>query len=236
MYFDKFFLNLSYFFLYCYLLFGNNLDFFRLPPPFPLAIYMEYHRLKPRFDTAAYDPKRISFVYVLSQNEGKGPYKVGMSKGDLWRRMSNYATAFVDFYVYYLVPVPYADVFAVERFMHRALPGRKAFPSETKERGNLSEWFDCSQRDLRRAFRDLAKDPKLNPIGAFRVTKNKIYRMTALEQDKGEQLVTRSGRTVHERRGHGLYFDNNRLYEGITYKFVQRGRTYPALRAAAAPT
>jgi hypothetical protein len=41
---------------------------------------------------------------------------------------------------------------------------------------------------------------------------------------------------VHERRGHGLYFDNNRLYEGITYKFVQRGRTYPALRAAAAPT
>ena len=111
---------------------------------------MEYHRLKPRFNTAAYDPKRISFVYVLSQNEGKGPYKVGMSKGDLWRRMSNYATAFVDFYVYYLVPVPYADVFAVERFMHRALPGRKAFPSETKERGNLSEWFDCSQRDLRR--------------------------------------------------------------------------------------
>ena len=75
---------------------------------------MEYHRLKPRFNTAAYDPKRISFVYVLSQNEGKGPYKVGMSKGDLWRRMSNYATAFVDFYVYYLVPVPYADVFAVE--------------------------------------------------------------------------------------------------------------------------
>ena len=152
---------------------------------------MEYHRLKPRFNTAAYDPKRISFVYVLSQNEGKGPYKVGMSKGDLWRRMSNYATAFVDFYVYYLVPVPYADVFAVERFMHRALPGRKAFPSETKERGNLSEWFDCSQRDLRRAFRDLAKDPKLNPIGAFRVTKSKIYRMTALEQDKGGQLVTR---------------------------------------------
>jgi hypothetical protein len=114
-------------------------------------------------------------VYVLSQNEGKGAYKVGMSKGDLWRRMSNYATAFVDFYVYYLVPVPYADVFAVERFMHRALPGRKAFPSETKERGNLSEWFDCSQRDLRRAFRDLAKDPKLNPIGAFRITKNKIF-------------------------------------------------------------
>ena len=68
-----------------------------------------------------------------------------MSKGDLWRRMSNYATAFVDFSVYYLVPVPYADVFAVERFMHRALPERKAFPSETKERGNLSEWFDCSQ-------------------------------------------------------------------------------------------
>jgi hypothetical protein len=44
---------------------------------------MQYHRLKPRFNTAAYDPKRISFVYVLSQNESKGPHKVGMSKGDL---------------------------------------------------------------------------------------------------------------------------------------------------------
>jgi hypothetical protein len=66
--------------------------------------------------------------------------------------------AFVDFCVYYLVHVPYADVFAVERFMHRALPGRRAFPIETKERGSLSEWLDCSQRDLRRDFRDLAKD------------------------------------------------------------------------------
>ena len=54
--------------------------------------------------------------------------------------------------------------------------------------------------------------------------------MTALEQDKGEQLVTRSGRTVHERRGHGLYFDNNRLYEGITYKFVQRHQCFSALQ------
>ena len=67
---------------------------------------MEYHRLKPRFDTANYDPKRISFIYVLSQHEGKGPYKVGMSKGDLWRRMGNYQTVFVSFFVHYLVPVP----------------------------------------------------------------------------------------------------------------------------------
>ena len=65
------------------------------------------------------------------------------------------------------------------------------------------DWPGVSEGDLRRAFRDLAKDPKLNPIGAFRITKSKIYRMTALEQDKGGQLVTRSGRTVHERRGHG---------------------------------
>jgi hypothetical protein len=39
---------------------------------------MEYHhRLKPRFDTANCDydpdPERISFIYVLSQHEGKGP-------------------------------------------------------------------------------------------------------------------------------------------------------------------
>ena len=83
------------------------------------------------------NPKRISFVYVLSQNEGKGPYKVGISKGDLWRRMSNYATAFVDFYVYYLVPVPYADAFAVERFMHRALPGRSR-PSRARRRSGAT--------------------------------------------------------------------------------------------------
>ena len=27
--------------------------------------------------------------------------------------------------------------------------------------------------------------------------------------------------------------DNNRYFEGINYKFVQKGKTYPAMRAAA---
>ena len=98
---------------------------------------MEYHRLKPRFDTANYDPKRISFIYVLSQHEGKGPYKVGMSKGDLWRRMGNYQTVFVSFFVHYLVPVPYPDVFRVEAFLHKHLPGRVPFPAEAKDRTRL---------------------------------------------------------------------------------------------------
>jgi hypothetical protein len=36
---------------------------------------MEYHRLKPRFNTANYDPKRMmSFIYVLTQHKNKGPY------------------------------------------------------------------------------------------------------------------------------------------------------------------
>lgn len=39
-----------------------------------------------------------------------------------------------------LAHVPYADVLAVERLMHRALPGRKALPSETKERGSVPGW------------------------------------------------------------------------------------------------
>jgi hypothetical protein len=80
----------------------------------------------------------------------------------------------------------------------RALPGRKAFPSETKERGNLSEWLGCSQGDLlRRAFRDLAKDPKLNPIGAFRVSKNKIYRMKALDGAGQGRAVSHTERAHH---------------------------------------
>ena len=194
---------------------------------------MEYHRLKPRFDTANYDPKRISFIYVLSQHEGKGPYKVGMSKGDLWRRMGNYQTVFVSFFVHYLVPVPYPDVFRVEAFLHKHLPGRVPFPAEAKDRTRLSEWFDCSPRDLRRAFVALAKDPRLNPIGAFRITKDKIFRHTMLEQDKGEVPPSRIGRVLRERRGHGIYMDNNRYFEGINYKFVQKGKTYPAMRAAA---
>jgi hypothetical protein len=48
-----------------------------------------------------------------------------MSKGDLWRRMGNYQTVFVNFWVYYLVPVAYADVFAVERFLHDNISGRE---------------------------------------------------------------------------------------------------------------
>jgi hypothetical protein len=157
---------------------------------------MEYHRLKPRFNTANYDPKRMSFIYVLSQHKNKGPYKVGMSKGDLWRRMGNYQTVFVNFWVTYLVPVPYADVFAIERFLHDNISGRVPFPTQTRDRTRLlSEWFDCTPRDLRRAFIALAKDPDLNAVGAFRITKDKIHRITMMEQDKGGIVPTsRKGR------------------------------------------
>jgi hypothetical protein len=57
----------------------------------------EYHRLEPRFNTANYDPKRMSFIYVLSQ-QGRLSGG-GTSKGDLWRRMGNYQTVFVNFWV-----------------------------------------------------------------------------------------------------------------------------------------
>ena len=121
----------------------------------------------------------------------------------------------------------------VEAFLHKHLPGRVPFPAEAKDRTRLSEWFDCSPRDLRRAFVALAKDPRLNPIGAFRITKDKIFRHTMLEQDKGGVPTSRIGRVLRERRGHGIYMDNNRYFEGINYKFVQKGKTYPAMRAAA---
>jgi hypothetical protein len=114
-------------------------------------------------NTANYGPKRVFFTYVLSQHKNKGPYKVGMSKGDLWRRMGNYQAVFVNFWVYYLVPVPYADVFTTERYLHGSVSGRVPFP--TRDRTRLSEWFDCTPRDLRRAFIALAKDPDLGAVG-----------------------------------------------------------------------
>jgi hypothetical protein len=149
----------------------------------------------------------MSFIYVLSQHKKKGPYKVGMSKGDLWRRMGNYQTVFVNFWVHYLVPVPYADVFTIERFLHDNLSGRVPFPSPNRDRTRLSEWFDCTPRDLRRALLiALAKGPDLNAVGAFRITKDKIHRITMLEQDKGG-IVPRSriGRVLRQRQGHAIY-------------------------------
>jgi hypothetical protein len=149
----------------------------------------------------------MSFIYVLSQHKKKGPYKVGMSKGDLWRRMGNYQTVFVNLWVHYLVPVPYADVFTIERFLHDNLSGRVPFPSPNRDRTRLSEWFDCTPRDLRRALLiALAKGPDLNAVGAFRITKDKIHRITMLEQDKGG-IVPRSriGRVLRQRQGHAIY-------------------------------
>jgi hypothetical protein len=57
--------------------------------------------------------------------------------------------AFVNFWVYYQVPVPYADVFTIERFLHDGLSGRVPFPTQTRNRTRLSEWFDCTPQDLR---------------------------------------------------------------------------------------
>jgi hypothetical protein len=108
------------------------------------------------------------------------------------------------------------------------------FTTPSRDRTRLSEWFDCTPRDLRRAFIALAKYPDLNAVGAFRITNDKIHRMLAmLEQDKGGIVPTsRKGRVLREQQGHAIYMDNYRYFEGINYKYMQRGKTHPAMRAA----
>jgi hypothetical protein len=214
---------------------------------------MEFYRFKQAYKELGFVDYGASFIYVISQYENKPPYKVGMTKYDIMRRMGNYQTAFINFYIYALVGVQYADVFAVERFLHNELSGRIHFPKHLHDAartrqtpsppgvGNPSEWFDTTERDLRHALRSLAREPKLNPTFALQITKTHIHEMKMLRQDKGDpdQEVDKAARTGKSRSGRvlrsartganlGHYHDNNRFWN-VDYTMIDKKGSYPSL-------
>ena len=74
---------------------------------------MEWYKFKEKYGELQ-NPKGQSFVYVISQYKN-GPFKVGLTKADLYRRFGSYQTAFVNFYVHMVVVFMYMTTFSPRR-------------------------------------------------------------------------------------------------------------------------
>jgi hypothetical protein len=184
---------------------------------------MEYYKFKSDYANRM-DPKNQSFVYVISQYK-KGPYKVGLTKSDLFRRFGNYQTCFVSFYVHMVVAFQYDDIFAAERYIHNnVVEGVIRYPGTNTK----SEWFDVALGTIYDAFQKMVKRSDINPIYGFKVGPERITYLREYEQqdDPTYNYVTRSGREVkpsEKARTHSVFFDNNRRYDGVNFSLYKDG-------------
>lgn len=180
--------------------------------------------------------KGTAFVYVISQFQGRGPYKIGLTKYDLYRRFSNYQTSFVDFDILYLIMMPYKKESKLESILHKDIELSKfriQFPKKKPDgRVVMSEWFQKEDQKLdpktieyalRRAFKN---NNGLDAIFGYDLTTSKIVDMSEYHMDGGDAgfgWYTSKKGTIHKLSKKGSdqynqqYFDNNRLWEGIDY-------------------
>jgi len=94
-------------------------------------------------------------IYVISEFQNRGPYKVGLALHRLDKRLSNFQTCFRRFYVYQIVAFAQKKERAAEALMHQFLSRevrghRLDFPS-----GRKSEWFYSSHVKLHAALKHL---------------------------------------------------------------------------------
>ena len=99
------------------------------------------------------DTKGLAFVYVISAGKGKGPYKIGITTSDLYRRFGNYQTSFVDFDILYLIIMPYIKERVLEKILHNDVELKKTriqFPTPDGQPIKYSEWFGEISESLKR--------------------------------------------------------------------------------------
>jgi hypothetical protein len=184
---------------------------------------MEWYKFKEKYGELQ-NPKGQSFVYVISQYKN-GPFKVGLTKADLYRRFGSYQTAFVNFYVHMVVVFMYDDIFAAENYIHKnVVEGVIRFPGTN----NKSEWFNVPLGKIFDAFQDMVKRSDINPVYGYKVGSERITYLREYQQQDGVPLPykTRAGREVKptEKGGnHTIYFDNNRRYDGINFSLYADG-------------
>jgi hypothetical protein len=185
------------------------------------------------------DMKGIAFLYVISQFEGQGPYKIGITKYDLYRRFGNYQTAFVDFDILYLVMLPYTQELLLEKLLHNSLelkPYRVEFPKKRElQKTIFSEWFKTNSKgeelDINKIettmTRILRETKEIEPIFGYNISGNKIERMSEIfSSSKGDPnfgyYKSQNG-TLHKLSKKGdsqynqIYFDNNRIWKGLDF-------------------
>ena len=183
------------------------------------------------------DIKDVAVVYVISQFKNKGPFKIGITKYDLYRRMSAYQTAFVNFDIQFLILMSFKKEAILEKLLHNDIELKKYRikfpPKHPNQRISYSEWFGENSKGemikiktIEYAFRRAFKQNKnITSIFGYDLThNNKIIKMPEYFTDKGDSqfgfYITKSG-TIHKlsKKGHNQYnqryFDNSRLWVGI---------------------
>ncbi len=183
------------------------------------------------------DLKGIAFVYVISHNLNEPPYKIGLTRSDLMRRMRSYQTAFIDFYIYYIIALPYTQVALLEKELHKFVKGRMLFPDKRKDQKTkyYSEWFNASLPEIETALDKIVMtDSRITPVFAYDLTARNNgmpKRIEKYEQDVGDvtSVTTRSGRATRlsaagARQYNAIYFDNGRLWKGINFSMSDTKR------------
>jgi hypothetical protein len=184
---------------------------------------MEWYKFKQKHGELQ-NPKGQSFVYVISQYK-KGPFKVGLTKADLYRRMDDYQLCFIDFYVHMVVVFMYDDIFTAETYIHdNVVEGVMRYPGTN----NKTEWFDVPLGKIFDAFQDMVKRSNINPVYGYKVGPERITYLREYQQQDGvpPPYKTRAGREIkptEKGSTHSMYFDNNRRYDGVNFSLYADG-------------
>jgi hypothetical protein len=107
---------------------------------------MKWYRARDEMiSLAASDMKGVEYLYIISQFENEKPFKVGITNGDIQRRMSNFQTAFVDFDVYYIIALPDNQARALENAIHTdPTLNRIPFPKKSPNQRQIFSEFHSS--------------------------------------------------------------------------------------------
>jgi hypothetical protein len=183
------------------------------------------------------DMKGVEYLYIISQYEDKKPFKVGITNGDIQRRMSNMQTAFIDFDVYYLIALPDNQARALENAIHTD-PTLKRIPFPRKSRNQKQIFSEWIQSPLSKIVKSLDKhalnSDTIKPMWGYNLTEKKAFVMQEYVRDHGDPEFgktksRRSGRTQTlskkaSNKYNSVKMDNNRTWDGIDFSMVKNER------------
>ena len=199
---------------------------------------MKWHKVRDKIlNLAGNDMKGVEYLYIISQYANKKPYKVGITHGDILRRMSNFQTAFIDFDIYYLIALPDNQARALENAIHTD-PNLKRIPFPRKNRNQrqiFSEWISSPLSKIEKALEKYGMySDTIKSAWGYDFTDSQPVVMKEFLRDKGDadfgkKPSRRSGRIQSlSKKGGNKYnsikFDNNRTYDGIDFSLTKNDR------------
>jgi hypothetical protein len=171
--------------------------------------------------------RNTDVLYVISHQKNMQPYKIGISKTNIYGRLNAYRTPFIDFEVELLIALPEEGARLMERSLHFAVPSRIEFPNKIKEQTTvrMSEWFNTSINViLRQIIQTVKNDFNIRPIRAWNLqgkspeiwhSLDKIGDMNRMKYIKSlsKGIKTKSGRI--SRKPESMYNNEYKKYLGM---------------------